>query len=109
MATYNQLGKHGFPQIATAVDSIGSLYVYHETGFLERPGSERYIIGNTNENTAEEIVKNFLESGGIKPLPFDVGFLDAFDHTVTLLINESKEYIKQGLNWKEALEEKWKR
>ena len=34
MATYNQLGRHGFPQIATAVDSIGSLYVYHETGFL---------------------------------------------------------------------------
>ena len=119
MATYDQLGKHGFPQIATAVDSLGSLYVYHETGFLERPGSDRYIIGNIHTdwdaqitstlNSIEQITRNFLKSNGIKPLPFDVGFLDAFDHTVTLLINESKEYMEQGLNWKEALEEKWKR
>ena len=46
MASHEQMDRHGWPQIATSIDSLGNLYVYHETGFLDRPGSERYIIGN---------------------------------------------------------------
>lgn len=109
MATYKELTTHGFPQIATALDSVGNLYVYHESGFLDRPGSNRYIIGNIHESSIENIVKQFLDSEGIKPLPFDVGFLDAFDHTVTLLINEARTYKNNGLDWMQELENKWKR
>lgn len=109
MATYKEMTTHGFPQIATALDSLGDLYVYHESGFLDRPGNSRYIIGNIHKNSIEDIVKQYLDSPGVKPLPFDVGFLDAFDHTVTLLINEARNYKKEGLDWKQELENKWKR
>lgn len=108
MASHEEMDGYGFPQIATSVDSLGNLYVYHETGFLERPGSSRYIIGNIKEDTVENIVKKHLESKGIKPKPFDVGFLDAFDHTTTLLIHEAKQYKSKGLDWKTELEKKWK-
>jgi len=84
------------------------LYVYHETGFLERPGSERYIIGNIKDSSIADLVKRHLLGNGIKSKPFDVGFLDAFDHTTTLLIHESKKYKEQGIDWKQELENKWK-
>ena len=35
-------------------------------------------------------------------------FLDAFDHTTTLLIHEAKQYKSKGLDWKIELEKKWK-
>ena len=108
MATHEQMDKHGWPQIATAIDSLGNLYVYHETGFLDRPGSERYIIGNIKNSSITNIVKEHLTGPGIKALPFDVGFMDAFDHTTTLLIHEAKQYKNKGLNWKLELEKKWK-
>lgn len=108
MATHEQMDKHGWPQIATAIDSLGNLYVYHETGFLERPGSDRYIIGNIKGNTIENIVRTHLAGNGIKAQPFDVSFLDAFDHTTTLLLHEAKQYKSKGLDWKKELEKKWK-
>jgi dTDP-4-amino-4,6-dideoxy-D-glucose ammonia-lyase len=108
MATHEQMDKHGWPQIATAIDSLGNLYVYHETGFLDRPGSDRYIIGNINEMDIKDIVKNHLDGPGIKAQPFDVSFLDAFDHTTTLLIHEAKHYKENGLDWKQELEKRWK-
>ena len=40
-------------------------------------------------------------------MPFDVGFLDAFDHTVTLLIDDAKKDIANRLDWKEQLKLKW--
>ena len=106
MANYEQMDGYGFPQVATAIDSLGNQYVYHESGFLDRPGSDRYIIGNIHNNTIEDIVKKHLKGPGIKPKPFDVGFLDAFDHTITLLVDEAK---KSGNNWLEKLELKWNR
>jgi len=108
MATHEQMDKHGWPQIATSIDSLGNLYVYHETGFLDRPGSERYIIGNIKNSSITDIVKKHLTGPGIKALPFDVGFMDAFDHTTTLLIYEAKQYKNKGLDWKSELEKKWK-
>ena len=104
MATYKQMNRYGFPQIATTVDSKGNLYVYHESGFLDRPGSERYIIGNITTDTVENIVKNHLSGKGISPKPFDVGFLDAFDHFITIVL----EQCKNSSNWIETLEKNWK-
>ena len=108
MATHEQMDGYGFPQVSTAIDSLGNLYVYHESGFLDRPGSDRYIIGNAKEKSVEQIVRAHIEGRGIKPRPFDVGFLDAFDHTTTLLIHEATQYKNQGLDWKKELENKWK-
>ena len=108
MATHEQMDKHGWPQIATSIDSLGNLYVYHETGFLDRPGSERYIIGNIKNSSITDIVKKHLIGPGIKALPFEVGFMDAFDHTITLLIYEAKQYKNKGLDWKKELEKRWK-
>lgn len=108
MATHEQMDKHGWPQIATSIDSLGNLYVYHETGFLDRPGSDRYIIGNIKNSNVSDIVKQHLQGPGIKARPFDVSFLDAFDHTTTLLIHEAKHYKEKGLDWKQELEKRWK-
>lgn len=108
MASHDQMDRHGFPQIATNVDSLGNLYVYHESNFLERPGSTRYIIGNIINNSIEDVVRDHLATKGIKSQPFDVGFLDAFDHTITLLIHEAKQYKNKGLDWAQELEKKWK-
>jgi len=102
------MDKHGWPQIATSIDSLGNLYVYHETGFLDRPGSDRYIIGNIKNSNVTDIVKKHLQGSGIKAQPFDVSFLDAFDHTTTLLIHEAKQYKAKGLDWKQELEKRWK-
>ena len=104
MSLYNQMNKWGFPQIATALDSKGDLYVYHETGFIDRPGADRYIIGNIHDTTVEKIVKKHLSGKGIVAKPFDVNFLDAFDHLITLLL-----YQTNGKdNWLEILENTWK-
>lgn len=108
MSTHEQMDKHGWPQIATSIDSLGNLYVYHETGFLDRPGSDRYIIGNIKNSNVTDIVKHHLQGPGIKARPFDVSFLDAFDHTTTLLIYEAKRYKAKGLDWKQELEKRWK-
>lgn len=104
MAQYNEMNRYGFPQIATAIDSLGDLYVYHETGFIDRPGANRYIIGNIENNTIADIVQQHINGKGIPPKPFDVSFLDAFDHTISLVLADT--YKKD--NWKEILEEKWK-
>ena len=104
MADWNQLNAYGFPQIATTVDSLGNCYVYHESGFIDRAGSDRYIIGNVNEKTVETIVKEHLNSKGIKAKPFDVVFLDAFDHLMTLVLDD----VKNLENWKQYLDENWK-
>jgi TDP-4-amino-4,6-dideoxy-D-glucose deaminase len=108
MATHEQMDKHGWPQIATSIDSLGNLYVYHETGFLDRPGSDRYIIGNIKNSSVTDIVKKHLLGPGIKAQPFDVSFLDAFDHTTTLLLYEAKQYKKTNYDWKQELEKRWK-
>lgn len=104
MANWDQMNAYGFPQIATTVDSLGNMYVYHETGFINRAGSDRYIIGNMLEQKVEDIVKQHLNSKGIKAKPFDVVFLDAFDHLMTLVLDD----VKNTTNWKSYLEENWK-
>lgn len=103
MVSWKQMVPTAFPQVAVSVDVKGDVYLYHESGFLERPGSQRYIIGNTNHATMKHIVKNFIDSKQtIKPLPSDVGFLDAFDHVVTKLINQARQDAEFGIPWCEG-------
>lgn len=104
MALYNQLNRWGFPQVATAIDSKGDLYVYHETGFIDRPGADRYIIGNIHHSNIENIVRQHLAGPGIVPKPFDISFLDAFDHLITLLLDS----VQDKNNWMQELEAQWK-
>jgi hypothetical protein len=104
MVPYTKMNRYGFPQIATAIDSLGNLYVYHETGFIERPGTDRYIIGNIEDSNVAELVQKHINGKGIVPKPFDVSFLDAFDHTISLVLADT--YMKN--NWQEILEQKWK-
>ena len=104
MANYKQMNRYGFPQIATTVDSKGNMYVYHESGFLDRPGSERYIIGNVLEHCVEKVVKKHLSGKGVTPKPFDVGFLDAFDHLITIVLDQ----CNNNPNWYKDLESRWK-
>ena len=77
--------------------------MYHETGFVDRPGANRYIIGNIKDSSVEEVVRNFIENKQtIKPLPPDVSFLDAFDHVVSRLINQARDDAAFGIAWQEG-------
>ena len=100
MVSYKDMPDYGFPQVATCLDSKGNLYVYHESGFLDRNGSDRYIAGNILEKKGVlGVVEQHLSNKPISPMPFDVGFLDAFDHTVAILIKQANLDIKFGIPW----------
>jgi dTDP-4-amino-4,6-dideoxy-D-glucose ammonia-lyase len=103
MISWKDMIPESFSQVSTAVDVKGNLYVYHESGFLDRPGADRYIIGNVENSSVEEVVKNFVvNKKKIKPLPPDVGFLDAFDHVVSRLINQARDDEKFGIPWSQG-------
>ena len=100
MINYKDMPDYGFPQVATCLDSKGNLYVYHEAGFLDRSGSERYIAGNIMKNNGVfEVVRKHLQSKPVAPMPFDVGFLDAFDHTVSILMKQANLDKNFGIPW----------
>jgi dTDP-4-amino-4,6-dideoxy-D-glucose ammonia-lyase len=103
MISWKEMVPHSFPQVAVAVDVKGDVYVYHESGFLDRPGAERYIIGNINNSSVEQVVQDFVHSGKtIRPMPPDVGYLDAFDHVVSRLINQALDDEQFGISWKQG-------
>jgi len=103
MITWDQMIPKSFPQVAVAVDVKGDVYVYHESGFLDRPGADRYIIGNIEDTSIEQVTQNWVASGrSIKPLPPDVGFLDAFDHVVSILINQARDDEAYGIPWSQG-------
>lgn len=100
MVAWNEMVPESFPQVATAVDVKGNVYVYHESGFLDRPGADRYIIGNIKDSSVSAVVEKFVTSKKrIRPMPQDVGYLDAFDHVVTRLINQCRDDEKFGIPW----------
>jgi dTDP-4-amino-4,6-dideoxy-D-glucose ammonia-lyase len=100
MINWDEIVPESFPQVSVAADVKGNVYVYHESGFLDRPGSDRYIIGNITDSSIETITKNFVNSGKkIRALPQDVGFLDAFDHVISLLINQARDDAAYGIDW----------
>ena len=103
MISWKEMVPTSFPQVAVAVDVKGDVYVYHESGFLDRPGAERYIIGNTVNSSIETVVQEFVNSKKIiRPLPPDVGYLDAFDHVVSRLINQARDDEKFGISWNQG-------
>jgi dTDP-4-amino-4,6-dideoxy-D-glucose ammonia-lyase len=103
MISWKEMVPHSFPQVAVAVDVKGDVYVYHESGFLDRPGAERYIIGNINNSSIEQVVQTFVQSEKtIRPMPPDVGYLDAFDHVVSRLINQALDDKKFGIPWNQG-------
>jgi len=99
---HNQLRPKAFPQIAVMVDPKGDVYVYHEATFLDREGAKRYSIGTVDkEHSIEYVIKEFVEnSNGITdPLPHDENYLDAFDHVITVFLNQAEDDIKFGIPW----------
>lgn len=103
MINWDQMIPESFPQVSVAADVKGNVYVYHESGFLDRPGSDRYIIGNIQDTSIERITQNWVASGRkIQPLPPDVGFLDAFDHVVSILINQARDDEAYGIPWSQG-------
>lgn len=92
MVTHEGMLPRAYPQVSVAIDILGDVYLYRDAAFLERPGADRYIIGRvTKERSLEQVVREFLESGReIPPYPDDPALMDAFDHVVTLLIQQAK-------------------
>lgn len=92
-----------FPQISIMIDPKGDVYGYHEATFLDKEGSERYVVGQVSENKSlKQIVKDFVEKseGVTNPLPLDISFLDAYDHIITILLNQAEADKKFGIPWK---------
>jgi len=103
MISWKEMVSASFPQVAVAVDVKGDVYVYHESGFLDRPGADRYIIGNVSNSSVESVVDAFVKSKKtIRPMPQDVGYLDAFDHVVSRLINQARDDKKFGISWNQG-------
>lgn len=96
MANHTQLDGKGLPQASVQVDVLGNVYAYHETAFLDRPGSDRFIIGNA-ANGMDHVVKSHLSSDQrFNHVPSDTEMLDAFDHAVTLAVWAARQDIKAG-------------
>jgi dTDP-4-amino-4,6-dideoxy-D-glucose ammonia-lyase len=103
MIDWDEMLPESFPQVSVAVDVKGDVYVYHESGFLDRPGSNRYIIGNVKDSSVEEVTRNWVTNKKvIQPLPPDVGFLDAFDHVISILINQARDDEAYGIPWNQG-------
>jgi hypothetical protein len=49
----------------------------------------------------KDVIKEFVEnSNGITdPLPHDENYLDAFDHVITVFLNQAEDDIKFGVPW----------
>jgi dTDP-4-amino-4,6-dideoxy-D-glucose ammonia-lyase len=101
MISWQDMVPESFPQVAVAVDVKGDVYVYHESGFLDRPGADRYIIGNVANSSVQQVVKDFVGKR-IRPLPPDVSYLDAFDHVVSRLINQARDDQAFGIPWNQG-------
>jgi dTDP-4-amino-4,6-dideoxy-D-glucose ammonia-lyase len=93
------MGGKGFTQLSVSVDLLGSVYLYREAAFLNRPGSDRYIIGQVSENESlEDIITKFLDSDKkIVPKKYDTEFFDAYDHVLTSLINSMQQDREFGV------------
>jgi len=94
MVNFHDMVRTGFPQVNVCVDVKSDVYLYHESGFVGRSGAERYVIGNIKDKSLDEVCRNWVESGNtITPRPGDTGYLDAFDHTVSIMINQYRDNI----------------
>ena len=98
---YTEMRPKMFPQLSVMIDPKGDVYGYHEATFLDKEGSERYCIGQVSESKSlEQVVKEFVEkTEGVEPLPMDISYLDAYDHIITILLNQADEDKKFGIPW----------
>ena len=98
--TPNDLRKKAFPQIAVMIDSKGDVFAYHEAAFLDREGAKRYSIGVVDEkNSLQDVITKFLNTNGIEPERFDDCYLDAFDHVITIFLNNLENNADFGIPW----------
>ena len=103
MVKFNEMVKEGFPQVCLSVDIKGDVYLYHESGFIDRPGADRYIIGNVEHNTLDNVCNKWVSNNKkITPLPGDTGYLDAFDHVTSILINQYRSNNDFGITLAEG-------
>ena len=95
----DEMRKRAYPQVSVAVDSYGDIFLYREAGFLDRPGNEKFIIGRiTSEKSFDMIIKEFIENNVELELDVDDSrFMDAFDHLVTVLINQTESDQEIGI------------
>jgi dTDP-4-amino-4,6-dideoxy-D-glucose ammonia-lyase len=98
--TDEQMLPKGFPQVDVVVDAYGSVYLCREAGFLDRPGNDRYIIGQVNsENSLEEVIQNWIQHGNpIDIQPGDTEFMDSYEHIVALVIKQTKADREFGID-----------
>ena len=98
--TDEQMLPKGFPQVDVVVDAYGSVYLCREAGFLDRPGNDRYIIGQVNsENSLEEVIQNWIQHGSpIDIQPGDTEFMDSYEHIVALVIKQTKADREFGID-----------
>jgi len=98
--TDEQMLPKGFPQIDVVVDAYGHVYLCREAGFLDRPGNDRYIIGQINSETSlEQVVADWIHTG--TPIDIQSGdtkFLDSYEHIVSLLVRQSKSDRQFGID-----------
>ena len=101
---YKDMRKKMFPQISIMVDPKGDVYGYHEATFLDKEGSERYCIGQVSKDKSlEKVIEEFIKkSEGVKSLPLDISYLDAYDHIITILLNQADADKKFGIPWSEG-------
>lgn len=95
----SQMRPWAYPQISVAIDSYGDVFLYREAGFLDRPGNNKFIAGRvTNTRLLEDILQEFIECRRqIELDSSDARFMDAFDHLVTLLLNQAESDRKIGI------------
>lgn len=98
---YTEIRPKMFPQLSVMIDPKGDVYGYHEATFLDKEGSERYCIGQVSESKSlEQVVKEFVEkTEGVESLPMDISYLDAYDHIITIMLNQADEDNKFGIPW----------
>jgi len=98
--TDEQMLPKGFPQVDVVVDAYGHVYLCREAGFLDRPGNDRYIIGQVNsENSIESVIDNWIKNG--KPINIQAGdteFMDSYEHIVALVIRQTKADREFGIH-----------
>lgn len=98
--TDEQMLPKGFPQVDVVVDAYGYVYLCREAGFLDRPGNDRFIIGQVNSETSlESIVDDWIKNG--KPIDIQKGdteFMDSYEHIVSLVVKQCTSDKQFGIN-----------
>jgi len=99
MVDGDEMREMAYPQVSVAVDSFGDVFLYREAGFLDRPGNDKFIIGRISEEKSfEMIIREFIENKQKTILhKNDSRFMDAFDHVVTILLNQTESDNNIGI------------